>query len=131
MPDLAPHPVPAAARRCLAYVSLQQACIDFVRQSRGAPSVSCSAHSFITYSLWSGEQSSGAIVDMDVRARVGRNLQRLRRDRELTQEELAHKAEIHQTYLSGVEVGKRNPSILVLDRIVKALGVDISQLFER
>jgi len=68
---------------------------------------------------------------MDVRARVGRNLQRLRRDRELTQEELAHKAEIHQTYLSGVEVGKRNPSILVLDRIVKALGVDISQLFER
>jgi len=68
---------------------------------------------------------------MDARARVGRNLQRLRRERDLTQEELAHKAGIHQTYLSGVEGGKRNPSIGVLERITKALGADIAELFER
>lgn len=66
---------------------------------------------------------------MDVRERLSKNLQNLRRERALSQEGLAHKAEIHQTYLSGVESGKRNPSVLVLDRIAKALGVDISDLF--
>jgi transcriptional regulator with XRE-family HTH domain len=65
---------------------------------------------------------------MDVRERVGLNVQRLRRDRGLSQEELAHRAGIHQTYLSGVETGKRNPSILVLERIAKALNADVEQL---
>jgi transcriptional regulator with XRE-family HTH domain len=68
---------------------------------------------------------------MDARKRVGINVQQLRRARELTQEELAHRADVHQTYLSGVEGGKRNPSVLVLDRIATALGVDIEQLFRR
>jgi transcriptional regulator with XRE-family HTH domain len=68
---------------------------------------------------------------MDVRKRVGLNLQRLRRDKGLSQEELAHRADVHQTYLSGVEGGKRNPSIGVLGRITAALGVDIEELFRR
>ena len=57
---------------------------------------------------------------------MGLNVQRARRARGVSQEELAHLAKMHQTYLSGVERGKRNPSILVLDRIAAALGVDIS-----
>jgi transcriptional regulator with XRE-family HTH domain len=65
---------------------------------------------------------------MDVRVRVGLNVQKARRARGVSQEELAHLAKMHQTYLSGVERGKRNPSILVLDRIAAALGVDISDL---
>ena len=68
---------------------------------------------------------------MDVAKRVGLNLQRIRRDKGLSQEELAHRAQIHQTYLSGVEGGKRNPSIGVLERVVSALGVDIEELFRR
>ncbi len=66
--------------------------------------------------------------DMDVRRRVGLNLQKLRRKRGLSQEELAGRAEVHQTYLSGVETGKRNPSILVLQRLATALGSDIEEL---
>jgi transcriptional regulator with XRE-family HTH domain len=62
---------------------------------------------------------------MDVRERVGLNLQRLRREKGLSQEELADLASIHQTYLSGVERGKRNPTITVLQRIAGALGADI------
>jgi transcriptional regulator with XRE-family HTH domain len=58
-------------------------------------------------------------------------LQRLRRHRGLSQEALAHAADVHQTYLSGVESGKRNPSIGVLERIVTAFGVDIEELFRR
>jgi transcriptional regulator with XRE-family HTH domain len=36
-----------------------------------------------------------------------------------------------QTYLSGVELGKRNPSIVVLDRIAIALGLDIADLTKK
>jgi transcriptional regulator with XRE-family HTH domain len=49
----------------------------------------------------------------------------------MSQEELAHCASVHQTYLSGVEGGKRNPSVGVLERITGALGVDIEELFRR
>ena len=68
---------------------------------------------------------------MDARKRVGVNVQRLRRDKGLSQEELAHRAAVHQTYLSGVETGKRNPSVGVLERIAAALTVDISEFFRR
>jgi transcriptional regulator with XRE-family HTH domain len=68
---------------------------------------------------------------MDVRARVGLNLQRLRRDKGFSQEELADRAQIHQTYLSGVERGRRNPTITVLQRIAEALDADIADLMER
>jgi len=50
--------------------------------------------------------------------------------KDLSQEEVAHRANIHQTYLSGVETGKRNPSILVIERIAKALSVDVSEIFK-
>jgi transcriptional regulator with XRE-family HTH domain len=68
---------------------------------------------------------------MDVRERVGLNLQRLRREKGLSQEELADLANIHQTYLSGVERGKRNPTVTVLQRIAAALGADIENLVQR
>jgi len=68
---------------------------------------------------------------MDVRVRVGLNVQRARRERGLSQEELAHRAAVHQTYLSGVERGSRNPTILVLDKIARALDLDPADLMKR
>lgn len=68
---------------------------------------------------------------MDVRVRLGLNLQSLRRERGYSQEELAHRANLHQTYLSGVERGRRNPSVLVLQRLADALGTDITDLLKR
>lgn len=65
---------------------------------------------------------------MDVRVRVGLNLQALRRERGLSQEELAHRAAVHQTYLSGLERGRRNPSLLVLARLAAALETDLDCL---
>jgi len=67
---------------------------------------------------------------MSIQSRVSRNIQRIRREKDLSQEEVAHRAAIHQTYLSGVETGKRNPSILVVERIATALGVDVSEIFK-
>jgi transcriptional regulator with XRE-family HTH domain len=41
---------------------------------------------------------------------------------------LSHRAQIHQTYLSGVERGKRNPSVLVMARIAAGLDADVEDL---
>jgi ATP-dependent Clp protease ATP-binding subunit ClpX len=49
----------------------------------------------------------------------------------LLQEELAHCAKIHQTYLSGAEKGHRDPSLLVLDRIERALDADVEDLVQK
>jgi transcriptional regulator with XRE-family HTH domain len=65
---------------------------------------------------------------MDLRERVGLNVQRLWQAAGLSQEECAHRAKIHQTYLSGVENGVRNPTVLVLGKLAKALGVEADEL---
>jgi transcriptional regulator with XRE-family HTH domain len=65
---------------------------------------------------------------MDLRERVGLNVQRLRHSAGLSQEECAHRAKVHQTYLSGVERGIRNPTVLVLGKLAKALGVEVEDL---
>lgn len=56
----------------------------------------------------------------------------VRRHRELlrlSQEELAGRAKIDRTYISGVERGARNPTLEVMQRIAEALGVDLDVVF--
>ncbi len=60
----------------------------------------------------------------------GKNVKRHREGKGLTQEKLAEKAELDPTYISGIERGVRNPSILSIVRIAKALGADSASLFE-
>ena len=59
---------------------------------------------------------------------VGRNVRELRDAGGLSQEEIAYRAEIHVAYLSGVENGRRNPTVLVVGRIAQALGVTAARL---
>jgi len=68
---------------------------------------------------------------MDVRQRIGWNLRRLRAKRDLTQEEFANDAGFDRGYISGVERGVRNPSVLVLARIAAALDADVADLLNR
>ncbi|MDP3631601.1 MAG: helix-turn-helix transcriptional regulator [Phenylobacterium sp.] len=65
---------------------------------------------------------------MDVRARVGRNMKRLREAKGWSQEELADQASIHRTYVSGVERGVRNPTVTVLEKLAIALGATLPDL---
>jgi transcriptional regulator with XRE-family HTH domain len=67
---------------------------------------------------------------MDIRRQVGLNVQRLRQARGLSQEELAFEAELHRTYISGVERGVRNPTVTVLAKIAVALKVPPDQLLK-
>ncbi len=59
----------------------------------------------------------------------GRHTRFLRQQRKLTQEEVAHRAGIHVTYLSGVERGVRNPSLKSIRAIAAALEVVTGELF--
>lgn len=65
---------------------------------------------------------------MDIRKTMGANLRRIRLQAKLSQEELADRAGIDRTYMSGLERGLRNPSLLVMERIAQALGASIADL---
>ncbi len=65
---------------------------------------------------------------MDIRKRLGRNVRRLRQAKGWSQEELGFRAEIHRTYISGVERGERNPTVTVVAELARALKVPPSKL---
>jgi len=72
------------------------------------------------------------ILQMSRRARsltsFGQNVRKIRGVCGLTQERLADKADLDPTYISGIERGVRNPSLLIISRLAKALGVSLSEL---
>jgi transcriptional regulator with XRE-family HTH domain len=68
------------------------------------------------------------LLRMDMRKLVGRNFARLRREKGLTQEEVAARSGISQQYLSGLERGTRNPAIVTLYEISQALEVSHVEL---
>lgn len=68
---------------------------------------------------------------MDARAVVGLNVLRLRRERELSQEELSFRSGATRAYLSGLEAGRRNPTLLSLARLAAALEVEIEELVRK
>ena len=67
---------------------------------------------------------------MDLRRQVGLNVKSVRTRKGWSQEELAFRSGLHRTYVSGVERGVRNPTVLVLGRLAEALGVAPVELFQ-
>ncbi len=65
-----------------------------------------------------------------MRRQFGRRIRRLRRDHDLSQEALAGLAELDRTYISGIERGERNPSLVNICRLAGALGVEPAALLE-
>jgi transcriptional regulator with XRE-family HTH domain len=66
---------------------------------------------------------------METRERIGWNLRKVRADKKVTQEHLAVDAAVDRTTISGIERGEYNASVDLLDRLAKALAVDISAFF--
>lgn len=66
---------------------------------------------------------------MDIKEKFGNRLKNLRKEKGLSQEELALKSGLNRPYISGIEQGKRNVSLEVMEKLAEALGVEIGEFF--
>lgn len=67
---------------------------------------------------------------MDVRHRLAKNIRMLRLEKGWSQEDFADRADIHRTYVSDIERGRRNPTITVVEKLAAPLGVSASRLLD-
>lgn len=61
---------------------------------------------------------------------LGQTIKKLREQHRITQEELAYQAGLHRTYISLLEKGERNPSVLTLCKVSSALNTQLSKIFQ-
>jgi transcriptional regulator with XRE-family HTH domain len=62
---------------------------------------------------------------------IGTRIRQMRKRSGMSIEKLATAADLHPTYISAIELGKRNPSVGVIYRVALALGVEPTALFDR
>lgn len=67
---------------------------------------------------------------MDMRMLIGQNVRRVRQLKRLTQEQFAEKSGFSQQYISGLEKGHRNPTIVTVYELATALGVTYLDLLK-
>lgn len=65
----------------------------------------------------------------EIRVAYGKAVRTIRQDKKISQEELADLCGLHRTYISDIELGKRNVSLENIDKIAYALQVKKSELF--
>lgn len=69
------------------------------------------------------------IQDTRVQKRFGERVRELRKKKDLSQEALALTCDLDRSYIGGVERGERNISLVNIQKIAKALGIDPKELF--
>ena len=67
---------------------------------------------------------------MDIKQKIGIRIKTLREDKELSQKDIAYSADLDRSYLASVENGKRNISIVNVEKIAHALKVSVKDLFD-
>ncbi len=85
---------------------------------------------FVENTPWLNTPQRRAIPAMEIRDILALNLRTLRQARGVSQEELAHRAEVDRTYVSSLERSVYAAGIDVLDRLAKALGVEAADLLK-
>lgn len=66
----------------------------------------------------------------NINKKVGQNIRKFREKKGLTQEALAHEANLHRAYIGQIERGEKNIGVKNLEKIAKTLGVKTSKLLE-
>lgn len=66
----------------------------------------------------------------DIQQKFGDKLRELRKQKDLSQEDLAFKSGLHRTYISDIERGSRNVSLKNIEKIAKALGISPKSLLD-
>ena len=67
----------------------------------------------------------------EINKAVGSNIRRYREKKGLSQEKLAFEADLHRAYIGQIERGEKNIGLQNLEKITKALGIKISDLFKK
>jgi transcriptional regulator with XRE-family HTH domain len=67
---------------------------------------------------------------MMIQEKVGKRIKELRNKLDISQEELGFRSGVHRTYIASLEVGKRNISIVTLEKITDALEISLSNFFD-
>lgn len=67
---------------------------------------------------------------MDILIQLGMRIKFLRKEKKMSQLDLSLESGVNKNYISDLEKGRRNPSMLVLERIANALNVDLATLFK-
>jgi transcriptional regulator with XRE-family HTH domain len=67
---------------------------------------------------------------VDIRSRVGNQIKELREKSEISQKELSFLSDLDRSYIASVESGKRNISIVNLEKIANALGIKLGELLK-
>lgn len=67
---------------------------------------------------------------MNALVQLGMRIRFLRKEKKMSQLDLSLESNVNKNYISDLEKGRRNPSILVLERIANALDVDLATLFK-
>jgi transcriptional regulator with XRE-family HTH domain len=76
-----------------------------------------------------GRSSAKREAAAPIKVALGKRIRTRRKKLKLSQEELAHRAGVHTTYLSAIERGERNPALENLHAISCALEISLSELF--
>ena len=67
---------------------------------------------------------------MDIKITIGQRIRALRETKNMAQKDLAYAADLDRTYIASVECGKRNISIVNIEKIANALKVSLKEFFE-
>lgn len=62
--------------------------------------------------------------------KLGQNFKRIRTAKKLSQGAVARKLEVHRAYISGIENGKRNPTLATIQKLAEALGISADELIK-
>lgn len=65
----------------------------------------------------------------DILIKFGNLVRKLRKEKGISQEELAHRADLHRTYIGMIERAEKNITLLNIEKIAKALDVNTTDLF--
>lgn len=65
-----------------------------------------------------------------ISAKLGNNLKRIRTQKGISQGDISRNLNIDRAYISGVENGKRNPTLSNIEKIAKALGISADELLK-
>ncbi|MDP2527466.1 helix-turn-helix domain-containing protein [Maribacter dokdonensis] len=66
----------------------------------------------------------------EILIKFGERVREIRKEKELSQEELAHKADLHRTYIGMIERAEKNITLINIEKIANALEVSIKTLLE-